>query len=285
MVPGIFGMGISQINLAASRIFASFLEEGSASSLYYATRVSELTLGLFSIALSIALLPTLSELAAHKDIEGMKKTLIFASKLMFLITLPAAVGLLVLSRPIIQVLFERGIFGAQSTEMTASVLFFFSIGLPFISLVKILAPAFYSLKDTRTPVIIAFFVMIAYVSLSLVLMKPLRVGGIGLALSLAEVFNFFLLYVFLERKIGKIDKKEILSSFIRSLSSAALMGAVVWFFMRSFDFQRLQFLQQLGILLATILLGIMSYVFLSYLFNRQDLKSLKDVFSKERVSQ
>lgn len=285
MVPGIFGMGISQINLAASRIFASFLEEGSASSLYYATRVSELTLGLFSIALSIALLPTLSELAAHKDIEGMKKMLVFASKLMLLITLPAAVGLLVLSRPIIQVLFERGVFGAQSTEMTASVLFFFSIGLPFISLVKILAPAFYSLKDTRTPVIIAFFVMIAYVSLSLVLMKPLRVGGIGLALSLAEAFNFFLLYVFLELKIGKIDKKEIFSSFIRSLASAALMGAVVWFFMRSFEFQRLQFLQQLGILLATILLGIMSYVLLSYLFNRQDLKSLKDVFSKTRVSQ
>lgn len=285
MVPGIFGMGISQINLAASRIFASLLEEGSASSLYYATRVSELTLGLFSIALSIALLPTLSELAAHQDIEGMKKTLVFAFKLIFLITFPAAVGLLVLSRPIIQVLFERGVFDTQSTEMTASVLLFFSIGLPFISLVKILAPAFYSLKDTRTPVIIAFFVMIVYVSLSFILMKPLRVGGIGLALSLAEAFNFFLLYVFLERKIGKIERKEILSSIFRSLASAALMGVGVWFFMRSFEFQRLQFVQQLGILLATILLGILSYVLLSFLFNSQDLRNLKDVFSKERISQ
>jgi len=283
MVPGIFGVGITQINLAVSRAMASFLEEGSASSLYYATRVRELSLGLFSIALSIALLPTLSELAAQRDIEGMKKTLIFSLRMIFLITFPAMVGLLLLNNQIIQVLFERGLFREQSTAMTATCLFFFSLGLPFISVVKILASAFYSLKDTKTPVIVAFFVMIAYLSLALILMKSLRVGGIALALSLAEAFNFFLLFILLERKIGKIEKKEILSSLLRSSFAAVLMGASIWFFMSHFEFQRLEFLQQLGVLLSTILLGILIYVLLNLLFGSKDLKILRDVFSKERI--
>jgi putative peptidoglycan lipid II flippase len=284
MVPGIFGIGITQINLAVSRVIASLLEEGSVSSLYYATRVRELTLGLFAIALSIALLPTFSEQAAHRDIEGMKKTLIFSFKLIFLVTLPAMVGLLILNRQIVTVLFQRGLFGDQSTTVTASCLLFFSMGLPFISAVKILAPAFFSLKDTKTPVIAAFFVMIVYLSLSFVLMNPLRVGGIALALSVAEAFNFFLLFLFLERKIGRIEKKEIYSSFLKSSVSAVLMGAAIWFFMEQFEFQRLEFLKQLGALLSAILLGILSYVLLSLLFNARDLKSLRDIFSKEKIS-
>jgi len=283
MVPGIFGVGITQINLAVSRIIASILEEGSVSSLYYATRVRELTLGLFSIALSIALLPTFSEHAAHRDIEGMKKTLIFSLKLIFLITLPAMVGLLILNRHIVQVLFQRGHFQDQSTTMSAACLLFFAIGLPFISAVKILAPAFYSLKDTKTPVFVAFLVMIVYLSLSLILMKPLRVGGLALALSLAEAFNFLLLFFFLERKIGKIRKKEIFSSFLKSSLSVAFMGAVIWFFIGHFEFQRLEFLEQLAVLFSAVFLGILSYFLASLLFNNEDLKGLRDIFSRERI--
>lgn len=283
MVPGIFGFGISQINFAISRMIASVLEEGSVSSLYYASRVQELTLGLFSIALSIALLPTFSELAAQEDIQGMKKTLVFSFKLVFLVTLPAMVGLLVLNRPIIQVLFQRGVFNAESTTMSASCLLFFSLGLPFISGVKILAPAFYSLKDTKTPVIVAFFVMLSYISLSLILMKPLRVAGIALALSFSVVFNFFLLFILLERKIGKIEKKEFLTSSLKSAFSAAVMGGSVWFFMKHFDFQRLIFLEQLGVLLSAIVIGILIYLLMNLLFNHEDLRSLRDIFSRERV--
>jgi putative peptidoglycan lipid II flippase len=283
MVPGIFGVGITQINLAVSRFIASFLEPGSVSSLYFATRVRELTLGLFSIALSIALLPTFSGLAARGDLKGMKKTLIFSLKLISFVTLPAMVGLLILNRPIIQVLFERGLFGAQSTSMTATCLFFFSIGLPFVSAVKIIAPAFYSLKDTKTPVIIAFFVMIVYLSLSLVLMRPLKVGGIALALSLAEAFNFIALFIFLEKKIGRLEKKEIISSVSKSIIATGAMGTLIWFFTGMFDYSKLSFLGQLGALLATILLGILIYVLFSLFFNNKELMSLRDIFSKERI--
>ncbi len=283
MIPGIFGLGIYQINFAISRMIASLLEEGSVASLYFASRVQELTLGLFSIALSIALLPTFSDLAAHQDIKGMKRTLVFSLKLMSFITFPAMVGLLTLNRPIIQVLFQRGVFGVQSTSMSASCLFFFAFGLPFISGVKIIAPAFYSLKDTKTPVVVAFFVMLSYISLSLILMKPLRVGGIALALSLASVFNFLLLFLLLERKIGKIEKKNMGVSVLKAAFSAVGMGVLIWFFIKNFDFQTLVFYKQLGVLISAILLGIVVYVIFSLIFNHEEMKSFRDIFSREKI--
>ncbi len=282
MVPGIFGAGIVQINFAISRMIATLLEEGSVSSLYYASRVQELTLGLFAIALSIALLPTFSEQASRRDIQGMKKTLVFSIKLIFFVTLPAMAGLLILSRPIIQVLFEHGVFNEKSTDMSALCLFYFAFGLPFISGVKILSPAFYSFKDIKTPVIVAFIVMLGYIDLAFILMDSLHVGGIALALSIASVFNFITLFFLLERKIGRIEKKEFIVSAMKSALSAAMMGAAVWFFVGQFDFQRLAFPKQLGLLCAAIVVGISVYVLMSLIFNYEELKNLKDILSRER---
>jgi len=283
MVPGIFGVGISQINFAISRMIASVLEEGSVSSLYYASRVQELTLGLFSIALAIALLPAFSELASHEDKDGMKRTLVFSLKLISLVTFPAAAGLLILNRPIIQVLYQRGVFDEMSTAMSASCLLFFSFGLPFISGAKILAPAFYSLKDTKTPVIVAFFVMISYIGLSFLLMKPLRVGGIALALSLSSVLNFILLFMLLQRKIGPIKKKALCLSAGKSLFFAAVMAGAVQIFLGLVGPESLPFIERLGVLLAAIAIGILVYVLLHLFFNPEDLQILQTVFSKEKI--
>ena len=283
MIPGIFGAGLYQINFAISRMIASLLEEGSVSALYYAARVQELTLGLFSIALSIALLPTFSDLAASQDIDGMKRTLIYSFRLIFIVTFPAMVGLLILNRPIIQVLFQRGEFNEQSTVMSASCLFFFAMSLPFISGVRIMAPAFYSLKDIKTPVFVAAFIMVVYISLSFLLMDPLRVGGIALALSIASVCNFVMLFYLLERKIGRIKKKRILTAAFKSAFCSAGMGLLVWYFIKHFDFGRLIFIQRLGVLAAAVILGIGAYILLNLLFGRSDLKSLRNAFSRENI--
>lgn len=283
MVPGIFGAGIVQINYAISRMIATLLGKESVASLYFSSRIQELTLGIFSIALSIALLPTFSSQAVRQDIQGMKKTLIFSFKLIFFITLPAMVGLLVLRRPIVQVLFEHGVFNARSTDLCALCLFYFAFGIPFISGAKILAPAFYSFKDIKTPVFVAFFVMLVYIGLSLILMNPLRVGGIALALSISSVFNFILLFFLLEKKIGRIEKKEIIISGIKSTFFAGVMGAAVWFFMKQHDFQYLVFMKQLSVLIAAVAVGILVYLFLNLLFNQEDLKGLKDAFSREEI--
>jgi len=284
MVPGIFGAGIVQINYAISRMIATLLGKESVASLYFSSRIQELTLGIFSIALSIALLPTFSGQALRQDIQGMKRTLVFSFKLIFFITLPAMVGLLVLRRPLVQVLFERGVFDERSTDLCALCLFYFAFGLPFISGVKILAPAFYSFKDIKTPVFVAFFVMLVYIGLSLILMNPLHVGGIALALSVSSVFNFILLFFLLEKKIGRIEKKEIITSAIKSTFFAGVMGAAVWFFMKQYDFQYLVFMKQLPVLIAAVAVGILVYLFLNLLFNQEDLKGLKDAFSREEIS-
>jgi putative peptidoglycan lipid II flippase len=283
MIPGIFGVGISQINFAISRMIASVLEEGSVSSLYYASRVQELALGLFSIALAITLLPAFSELAAHEDIDGMKRTLNFSLKIISLVTFPAAAGLLVLSRPIIQVLYQRGVFDEVSTTMSASCLLYFSFGLPFISGAKILAPVFYSLKDTKTPVIVAFFVMISYIGLSVMLMNPLRVGGIALALSLSSLLNFALLFFLLQKKIGLVEKKGLVMSAGKTCFFAAVMAGAVRMFVDLFTFESLPFIDQIGVLFAAIAIGILVYVLLNVFFNHEDLRILQSVFSKDKI--
>lgn len=280
MVPGVFGAGIYQINMAISRMIASSLEEGSVSSLYYASRVEELTLGIFAIALSVALLPTLSDLAAREDFSAMKKTLNFSLRIVAFITFPASIGLVILNRPIIQVLFERGVFDARSTDMTASCLLYFALGIPFLSGVKILAPAFYSLKDTKTPVIIAFFVTFVYIGCSYWLMASLRVAGIALALSVSSLINFGSLFVFLEKKMGRIRETKTLISCVRSLIFSVLMGVGIWYFFRSFAFSQQPFVSRLMILTGTIVLGIVCYLGLNLLFSREELKSLKGVFFK-----
>jgi len=277
MVPGIFGAGIYQINITISRMIATSLEPGSVASLYYSSRIQELTLGLFSIALSIALLPTLSDLAATENLSEMKHTLQFSLKMITFITFPATMGLLLLSRPIVQLLFEYGVFDARSTAMTSSCLMYFAWGIPFISGVKVLAPAFYSLKDTKTPVVVAFFITFIYVAMALLLMGPLRVSGIALALSVTALVNFVSLFILIEKKIGQIPKRLILLFALKTAAYTGVMGSVVWL-----SFTRLapsdgSLAARGALLLGTILLAVLVYFGLHLLFNRKEVIRFKDL--------
>src|SRR5512136_5224 len=193
MLPGVFGASVYQVNFALSRMIASGLEKGSTSALYYASRIEELSLGLFSIALAAALLPAFSEQVAARAIGEMKRTLGFSLKLTAIVSFPAAAGLMALNVPIMRTLFERGAFDRASTAISSSCLLYFAIGLPFVSAVKVVAPAFFSLKDTRTPVAIGIVVMLVNTAVSHLLMGSLRVGGLALSLSLSQALNFVLL--------------------------------------------------------------------------------------------
>lgn len=227
LLPGFLGVGVYQVNFAISRVFASGLEPGSASALYYASRIEELTLGLFSIALSVVLLPAFSESAADRDLDGIRKMLGFSLKLTTMVAVPAAVGLAVLSRPMIRVLFERGEFGGKSTAMSAACLLFFAAGLPFISGVKIICPAFFSLKDTFSPVKAGAVVLAANVGLSLVLAGRLRVAGLAASLSITQALNFLILFVWIRKKIGGLDVKGLLAFLARTAAAAVVMAVAV----------------------------------------------------------
>ena len=274
MIPGILGASAYQINFAVSRMIASSLEKGSASALYYASRVEELTLGLFTLALSAVLLPAFSAQAAARDTGKMRKTVEFSLRLVVLVTIPAAAGLAVLHRPIIRVLFERGVFDSASTAMSSGCLVFFAVGLPFVSGVKIVAPVFFSFKDTRTPVAVGSGILILNIVLSLALMGSLRVGGLALALSIAQVFNFAVLFAIMERKIGPMPKARLVVTGLKSLSASLLMCGALFLARPVIDDPGGPFLRQAVSLLVAIVVGIGIYGFVIRLLSPQETRSL-----------
>jgi len=228
MLPAIFGSAIYQLNQFIGTLLASFLPEGSISWLYYADRLVEFPLGVFAIAISTAALPSLSKKAAERDIDEFRETLGHAMRLVFFIAIPSTVGLIVLGRPIIRVFFERGAFDAVSTAMTAEALFYYSLGLWAFSGTRVLVSAFYALQDTKTPVKVATAAMVANLTFSLILMGPLRHGGLALSLSLASTLQFCLLLIFLRQKLGRLGLTHLASSALKSIACSAAMGLGIY---------------------------------------------------------
>ena len=230
MLPAILGSAVYQFNQFMGTLLATFLPEGSVSWLYYADRLVQFPLGIFAIAISTAALPSLATEAAKKDLGQFQSTLNHALRLVFFITLPSMVGLIILGKPIIQILFERGAFDTRASVMTAYALFYYTLGLWAFSGVRIMVSAFYALQDTKTPVKVAVVALVVNLTLSLVLMGPLKHGGLALALSIASSVQFLLLIVFLKRKTSVMNLRPVLISVSKSALAASLMGLGVYYF-------------------------------------------------------
>jgi len=228
MAPSVIGLAVTQFNIFVDTLIASLLSEGSISYLYYADRVMQLPLGVFGTAIGTAILPTLSSFAAKKDMEGMKDTMSFGLRFTFFIAIPAMTAQIVLSLPIVSLLFERGEFTHQAAINTSQALIAFSIGLWAYSGIKVIAPAYYSVQDTKTPVRIAVISMIANVVFNLILMAPLKHAGIALATSLSAMLNLGLLVYYLPDSIRRLDWHNIKSSVIKIGLSSAIMGGICW---------------------------------------------------------
>jgi len=224
MLPAIFGSAVYQVNQFVGTLLATFLPEGSVSWLYYADRLVQFPLGIFAIAISTAALPSLSTEAARKDLVQFQSTLNHALRLVFFITLPAMAGLIILGKPIVQLLFERGAFDVHASVMTERALLCYTLGLWAFSGIRVMVSAFYALQDTKTPVKVAVIALLVNLALSLWLMGPLKHGGLALALSIASSIQFFLLVFFLKRKGSAIHMKPVLISSIKSALAASLMG-------------------------------------------------------------
>ncbi|MCK4486344.1 MAG: murein biosynthesis integral membrane protein MurJ [Desulfobacterales bacterium] len=227
MTPAVFGAAVYQINIFVGTLLASLLPEGSVSYLYYADRLVQFPLGVFGIALATAVLPSLSRQAVVNDMEGLRSSFAYALKLVFFITIPAMTGLIVLKEPIVRLLFQRGAFDVATTHFTAEALFYYAIGLWAFSGVRIVVSTFYALQDTKTPVKIAVISLLVNIVLSILLMGPMRHGGLALATSLAAAVNLILLVQALKKRLGRIGAHDILGSVFRSTASAAVMGGVI----------------------------------------------------------
>ncbi|HWI41020.1 MAG TPA: murein biosynthesis integral membrane protein MurJ, partial [Verrucomicrobiae bacterium] len=202
MGPSIFGVGVYYLNITVSNILASLLPQGSVSYLYYAQRLFEFPQGIFTVSIAQAVLPSLSRQAAAGEMAGMRESLDFGIRLTLFITIPAMVGLLLSCTPVFSLLFMGGEFDYLKAAASSEALWYYSLGLPAVALVRVLVPGFYALKDTRTPVITAAAAFVLNLLFSLALMGPLRHGGLAFATTLSAGGNLALLVFFLRRKIG-----------------------------------------------------------------------------------
>lgn len=227
LLPRAFGTALYQFNVFVDSILASFesiVGAGGQSALYYANRLFQLPLAMFGVALAQALLPAFSTQLVNQDREGFKSTFSLALRSLMLIVLPASIGLVVLATPIIRIIFEHGRFDAYSTSITSNALFFYGFGLLSCSFIKIYANAFYAMHDTRTPVKTMLAAVFLNLVLSLILMKPLKIGGLTLASSISATVNMLMLHRALKKKMGSLDEARLFRSFLKILAAALVMG-------------------------------------------------------------
>ena len=266
MVPALFGVSVSQINLLLDTVLASFLPTGSVSWLYYSDRLAELPLGIFGIAIATVILPNLSAHRAAARESHFSGTLDWALRWVLLIGVPSALALMMLAEPILITLFQYGELTPTDVSMSALSLQAYSVGLIAFMLVKVLAPGFYARKDTATPVKIGITAMVANMFLNLLLAFPLmylwNIGHVGLALatSLAAILNAALLWRGLLRR-GFYQVQPGWAVYLRrlSLACACMTGVILWLMPEPGAWADWEWQRRIGELLLLCALGVAAY--------------------------
>ncbi len=272
MIPGLIGTAVYQLNVFVDTIFASFLPGGSVSYLYFADRLMEFPLGIFAIAIGMAALPSLSGLAAQGEIIEFKDTLSFAFRLVSFISIPAMVGLIALKTPIINLLFQRGMFDYSATMMTAKALLCYAVGLWAIAGARTLVPAFYSLQDPWTPLKIGLVCLGTNVVFIVILIIPLKHAGLALATSLSSTLNLILLVRKLETKLGGMDLKRNVKSLVQVLFCSFPMGLVAYFICSLRDWSTSgNSIEKVLLLGLGMVIGLATYLVCSYLAKNEEM--------------
>jgi putative peptidoglycan lipid II flippase len=275
MFPAIFGAAVYQINAFIGTILASVLPEGSVSYLYYADRLVQFPLGLVAIAAATAIFPALSVQASENNMTAVRETFSYSMRMVFFITLPCMAGLIVLREPIIMLLFKRGEFDIETVRLTAQALLYYSTGLWAFSSVRIIIPVYYALNDTKTPVRIAVICLLTNIALSLLLMIPLKHGGLALANSLSSMLNVILLLRALGVTLEPLYDKRLKKAVMKTAICSVIMGIIVWaaatFFIPRGDVSSGRLFPGVAFCILT---GIVSYGLFSYLFNSNEIRTL-----------
>ncbi len=234
MIPGLFSVSASQLNLLVNTILASFLATGAISYLYYSDRLLEFPIGIFAVAISTVILPALSRIDIKKDPKDYEKTLDWGVRLVLLLGLPSAFGMIALRESIIRVIFMHGAFTSEHVLFSSASLLASVTGLCAIMLVRVLVQGFAALQDTKTPVRCAIVAIIANIIFNLILIYPLGYIGLALSTALAAYINAGqLLYLLIRRRIY-CPSKDTLIFCLKALVSSIIMAAAVRFL--SFDF-------------------------------------------------
>lgn len=187
-----------------------------------------LPIGIFAVAVSVAVFPTLTGNAARGEIEQFRRNISLGLRSVLFVNLPAAIGFIALGVPLVRLLFEQGMFTTEATLATAHVLFFYSLGLAAYASMQLLNRAYYALQDTMTPVAVGVSTIGLNIALNFLLIKPMAEGGLALAYSIAGGFNMLILLMILRRKLHGVDGWRIITSIAKSLFASLIMGLVAY---------------------------------------------------------
>ncbi|HVC34514.1 MAG TPA: murein biosynthesis integral membrane protein MurJ [Chloroflexota bacterium] len=230
--PRAVGLAVAQVNFLVTLVLASRIR-GGISSLNYAWQLTLLPLGIFAMAISTAVFPALAEQGATDNHSELSQTLLNATRFILYLTIPACIGLVVLSHPIVRLLYQRGEFTATSTTMTADALRLYAIGLFGMATTEIVTRAFYALHDTLTPVKVAALAMVVNLALALVLIRTMGENGLALATALASTVEAVALFAVAHRRVPGLEVHRLAGSALKSLAASLLMGAIVLGFIQA----------------------------------------------------
>jgi len=228
MGPGVVGLAAVQINLLVNSILATGEGTSAVSALNYAFRLMYMPIGIFGVSIATAVVPTLSRHAARNDSAGMRDTVSSGLRMMLMLNAPATVGLVVLATPIVALIFEHGAFTPAHTAATAAALAFYAPGLVGYSTVKIAVPSFYSLRDSRTPVIVSGVTVLLNVVLNVTLVRVIGFTGLALGTTISALFNAGVLLWLLRSRLGGLDEGRVAASFARIGIASLVMGLAAW---------------------------------------------------------
>lgn len=276
-LPVILGVSANQINVLVDRTIASRIATGGISALNYANRLNLFVQGIVVMSISTAMYPMISRMASDNNIKGFKKSILSAINGIDLLVMPAIIGSMIFSKEIVELLFGRGEFGEEAIIMTGSALFFYSIGMIGFGLREVLSRAFYSLQDTKTPMINAAISMILNIILNLILSKYLGIGGLALATSISAIFCTLLLILSLRKKVGAFGIRGITVSFIKIFISSVIMGIVAKV---AFELSHNIINKNIALILS-IGLGALIYFILIYMFKLEDAQNFVNVIKNK----
>lgn len=271
-LPVFIGVAINDLNAIVDKTLASSLMDGSISALNYANKLDGLILGVFVIAITTVIFPMLTKESNSDNYDSLKEIMGYGINIILLITIPATVGLIVLAEPIVQITFERGAFDTSATIMTSQALIFYSLGLVAMAIRLLITRVFYSIQDTKTPMVNGAISVGFNIILNLILVKFMAHSGLALATSIATTIATLLMMHSLRKKIGSMRVKSYIVCGLKSGLASAMMGLVsylIYHGMYGILGTGIKF--NLMSLLISVSIGVVVYVVLCYVFKVEEV--------------
>ncbi len=279
--PVFIGVAVNQVNMMVDKNLASMLPEGSISALNFADRLNSFILAMFITSIVAVVYPMLSKLSYKDNKEEFSEYIVRSCNSIILLVIPISVGAIALSTPIVKLLFERGAFDSQATSMTASALAMYSIGLVAYGLRDIINKVFYSLQDTKIPMINGAIAMGLNVAINLSLVKSMGHTGLALGTSISALICTFLLFISLKKKIGDYGQDKIVKTAIKSLIASFVMGACTYlgynFIVQILGNGLVQQVISIGV---SVLIGVIVYGILVLILKIEEIFIMIDIIKK-----